>query len=60
MVSAVVIEPSAETIEDEEGVDLTLIRWMLTLSPAERVDQMEGIARSIEELRELNRPTPSS
>ncbi len=58
--SAVVPEPSPEPIENEEGVDLTLVRWMLTLSPAERVEQMEGIARSLEELRELNRPAPSS
>ena len=42
-------------VENEDGVDLTLIRWMLSLSPAERVEHIEGIARSLEELRELNR-----
>jgi hypothetical protein len=38
-----------------EGVDLTLIRWMLSLTPAERMEHIEGIAASIAELRELNR-----
>ena len=40
---------------NEEGVDLTLIRWMLTLSPAQRVEHIESVARSLQELRELNR-----
>ena len=40
---------------NEEGVDLSLIRWMLTLSPAERVEHIESVARSLRELRELNR-----
>jgi len=41
--------------ENEEGVDLTLIRWMLSLTPAERVEHIESIARSIQEIKELNR-----
>jgi hypothetical protein len=41
--------------ESDEGVDLTLVRWMLSLTPAERVEQIEGIANSLRELRELNR-----
>jgi len=41
--------------ESEEGVDLTLIRWMLTLTPAERVEHIERLARSLQELKELNR-----
>ena len=41
--------------ENEEGVDLTLIRWMLSLTPAERVEHIEGIARSLQEIKELNR-----
>ena len=41
--------------ENEEGVDLTLIRWMLSLTPAERVDHIESIARSLQEIKELNR-----
>lgn len=41
--------------ENADGVDLTLIRWMLSLSPAERVEHIESVARSLQELRELNR-----
>jgi len=41
--------------ENEDGVDLTLIRWMLSLTPAERVDHIESIARSLQEIKELNR-----
>jgi len=48
-------EPETRPAESREGVDLTLIRWMLSLTPAERVEHIEGIARSLEELRELNR-----
>ncbi len=44
----------APPLENEDGVDLTLIRWMLSLTPAERVLKVEGIARSLQELRELN------
>lgn len=46
---------SVQAQESDEGVDLTLIRWMLSLTPAQRVEHIEGIARSLEELRELNR-----
>ena len=34
-----------------DGVDVTLIRWMLSLSPAERLDVLQKNVRSIEELR---------
>jgi len=34
-----------------EGVDLTLIRWMLSLTPAERLKVLEQNLRSIEKLR---------
>ena len=47
--------PEARPAESREGVDLTPLRWMLSLTPAERVEHIEGIARSLEELRELNR-----
>ena len=35
----------------EDGVDLTLIRWMLSLTPAERLDVLENNVRSILRLR---------
>jgi hypothetical protein len=35
----------------EEGVDLTLIRWMLSLTPAERLRVLESNVRSLEAIR---------
>ena len=37
----------------EDGVDLTLIRWMLSLSPAERLQALQGYVDSVLELREM-------
>ena len=34
-----------------DGVDLTLIRWMLSLTPAERLDVLQSTVRSLERLR---------
>jgi hypothetical protein len=39
---------------DEAGVDLTLIRWMLSLTPAERLDVLESHLNEILAIRELN------
>ena len=39
----------------EEGVDLTLIRWMLSLTPAERLDVLQGFVDSVLEIRARNR-----
>ena len=35
----------------EDGVDLTLIRWMLSLTPAQRLRTAQGFARSLVRLR---------
>ncbi|HLC14974.1 MAG TPA: hypothetical protein VJL89_01950 [Thermodesulfovibrionia bacterium] len=35
----------------EDGVDLTLIRWMLTLTPVERLKVLQNNVRSIIRLR---------
>lgn len=35
----------------EDGVDLTLIRWMLSLTPAERLQALQNNIRSILRLR---------
>ncbi len=35
----------------EDGVDLTLIRWMLSLTPAERLEALQGIVDFIESVR---------
>jgi len=38
----------------EDGVDLTLIRWMLSLTPAERVAVLEGHVDDVLRVRALN------
>jgi hypothetical protein len=35
----------------EDGVDLTLIRWMLSLTPAERLDELQRNVSSILSIR---------
>lgn len=36
----------------EGGADLTLIRWMLSLTPAERLEVLQGHVDSVLELRD--------
>jgi len=38
----------------EDGVDLTLIRWMLSLTPAERLQVLQTHVNRILRIRELN------
>ena len=38
----------------EDGVDLTLIRWFLSLTPAERLEFAENRINEILKVRELN------
>jgi hypothetical protein len=45
---------SAQHAYDANGVDLTLIRWMLSLTPPERIAHVQDAADSLDELRELN------
>ena len=45
-------EPTREPSPDsDDGVDLTLIRWMLSLTPAERLAVLQSNMRSLEALR---------
>jgi hypothetical protein len=44
-------EPDAYS---EDGVDLTLIRWMLSLTPAERLGVLQRFVNSVQSIRELN------
>jgi len=37
----------------EDGVDLTLIHWMLSLTPAERLRTLENAVRSLLRVRGL-------
>jgi len=43
-----------EAVYSADGVDLTLIRWMLSLTPSERLDVLEGFAESMAEIRARN------
>jgi hypothetical protein len=40
------------TCYSEDGVDLTMIRWMLSLTPAERLEVLQAAVSSILEMRE--------
>jgi len=40
----------AEAVPDD-GVDVTLIRWLLSLTPAERLQVLQSNTRSLEKLR---------
>ncbi len=48
--AALVAEPSLPTYAPD-GTDLTLIRWMLALSPARRLDVLQDFVDGITELR---------
>jgi hypothetical protein len=37
-----------------DGIDLSLIRWMLSLTPAERLQVLQQFVNSVEEIRAEN------
>jgi hypothetical protein len=41
----------------EDGVDVSLIRWMINLTPSERLDALQGFVDSVVELRRGRRET---
>ncbi len=47
-------EPAPQADYSEDGVDLTLIRWMLSLTPAERLQFLHRHVNAILTIRELN------
>ncbi len=47
-------EPAPLPDYNEDGVDLTLIRWMLSLTPKERLEFLEDHLAGILKLRALN------
>jgi hypothetical protein len=47
-------DPQVLTEYSEDGVDLTLIRWFLTLTPAERLQYLQRQINAIEQIRDLN------
>jgi len=47
-------EPAPLPDYSEDGVDLTLIRWTLSLTPAERLQFLQRRINDIQAIRELN------
>lgn len=43
--------PTLAADEAPSGVDRTLIRWMLSLTPTERLEVLQGFVDSVKELR---------
>jgi hypothetical protein len=46
----------AEPVDSEDGVDLTLIRWMLSLTPAERLQVLQNFLNAVLRIRARNTP----
>ena len=46
------LAPASERAYSEDGVDLTLIRWMLSLTPLERLEALQSSLRAIGRLRD--------
>ncbi|MGC9997251.1 MAG: hypothetical protein ABSE79_18190 [Terriglobia bacterium] len=44
--------PGSEGTHSDDGVDLTLIRWMLSLTPAERLQVLQQSVKSLLRLRD--------
>jgi hypothetical protein len=44
-------EASTEPTHSEDGVDLTLIRWMLSMTPTQRLQTLQQHVRSILRIR---------
>jgi hypothetical protein len=51
-----VTEPDPQSLTDysEDGVDLTLIRWMLSLTPAERLQVLQCHVNAVLAIQRLN------
>ncbi len=46
-----------ESAYSDDGVDLTLIRWMLSLTPAERLETLQQYVNSVVTIRARNSQT---
>lgn len=46
-----------EDVHREDGVDITLIRWMLSMTPAERLQTLQQNVQSIMKLRNAKTDT---
>jgi hypothetical protein len=47
-----ITDPNDRRLYSEDGVDMTLIRWMLSLTPAERLRTLEETLKSLRWLRD--------
>jgi len=52
------LEAEFESTHDEAGVDLTLIRETLALTPVERLQRLQQFIDSVIEIRNLNARRP--
>jgi len=52
--SCVSADQEIKPTHSEDGVDLTLIRWFLSLTPAERLEALQQTVRSIMKVRDRN------
>jgi hypothetical protein len=43
--------PNSEAVYNEDGVDLSLIRWMLSLTPRQRLLHVQGFAQAVQRVR---------
>jgi hypothetical protein len=43
---------------DKDGEDVSLIRWMLSMTPAERLDVLQSFVDELEEIREYRASHP--
>jgi hypothetical protein len=46
--------PYTEELQDDQGVDLTAIRWMLRRSPTARLDYLQQHMQAVWEIRREN------
>jgi hypothetical protein len=46
---------AAEPVRESDGVDVSLIRWMLSLTPSERLTVLNDTINGLEELRHARR-----
>ena len=46
-----IIEKGTDPVISSDGVDLTLIRWMLTLSPQKRIETLQNQLKNLSLLK---------
>ena len=48
------VPAAVDEARDESGVDVSMLRWFLTLTPAERLDYLQEHVNAVLEIRALN------